>query len=572
MTAKKSDPSMDELSKKLTLQAQLEEVRKLLTGYDRKELAELNRLLKDKDAFAEQISQLLPDAFNILVQNGTVTLETIQPMVEDVLKESIRKNPRTLSDILFPIMMPAIRKAVAEDIKRMLESVNNTLEHGFSPKRLGWRLQSIFSGKSYGEIVLSHAYIYQVKQVFLIHKETGLLLAQTGNDKSTDADLVSAMLTAIKDFVQDSFHSENDSLDSIQVGKLNIWIEQGPKALIAAIVEGNIPQNYRILLKENLEGIHIDYSYELEHFSGDTARFQNDEKLLDECIQQEKKPEKKRKPVAAILLLFLILGTLVYWIYSLVDQRIRFDSVVSGLKELPGVVVTETGKQNGVFYVCGLRDPLVKIPDKLFSKNKFAPDNILLKLKPYISLEPSVILKRVKKNITSETDIRYSYRNDTLFVSGEASRLWMTDAEKKSLLIPGISTVVFLNAPKTIRNFPIEHYLYIFAFNSDSIPQTEQLHFIDIVNQTRSMLNFNFDQDSVPVIVALSHTNIDGNKSGNKIIAQQRADKFINLMIQQGIPPEVLIPKVVVMKPNDTTYPLRSVTFKIEYAKSIKHD
>lgn len=570
MAATKTNHSMDETDKQIKMQGNLEEVRKILTGYNSKELAELNNLLKNKDAFANHISQLLPDAFVKLLANGTITLETLQPLVEDVLKKSIQNNPRNLSDILFPIMMPAIRKAVAEDIKRMLETLNKTLEHGFSPRRIGWRLQSLLTGKSYGEIVLSHAWVYQVKQVFLIHKETGLLLAQAGNDQNTDADMISAMLTAIKDFVQDSFHSKGEQLNTIQVGKLNIWVEQGPFAIIAAIVEGNIPQNYRVLLKETLEGIHIDYAYELEHFSGDTARFQKDTLLLEKCIQKERKPEKKRKPVAAIILILILLGGLGYWIYGVIDQRIHFNHLVAKMRALPGFVVTETGKQKGKWYIEGLKDPVVKIPDALFTKNKIDKSAILLKFKPYLSLDPTIILQRVKKTITAKTSTHYLYRNDTLFVSGQADKQWMTNAEKKALFIPGISTVVFLNKPHEKQDLPIIHYIYVFPFNSESLSRTEQAHFMNIAKQTELQLKLNTNRDSIPIIIVESHTSARGYEPGNRIIAQKRAEKFVNLLIQQGFPPEIIVPKVVVMNENDTTYPLRSVTFKVKYAKSIK--
>jgi len=56
----------------------------------------------------------------------------------------------------------------------------------------------------------------------------------------------------LKDFVQDSFDVEQkNELDTIKVGQFNIWIEQGPGALLAAIVEGNAPAGFRTILKRN---------------------------------------------------------------------------------------------------------------------------------------------------------------------------------------------------------------------------------------------------------------------------------------------------------------------------------
>ena len=48
---------------------------------------------------------------------------------------------------------------------------------------------------------------YQVKQDFLIHRESGLVLqhVEDGSAETRDPDLVSGMLTAIRDFVQDYF-------------------------------------------------------------------------------------------------------------------------------------------------------------------------------------------------------------------------------------------------------------------------------------------------------------------------------------------------------------------------------
>ena len=74
-----------------------------------------------------------------------------------------------------------------------------------------------------------------MEQVFLIHKETGLLLCQVSapNAAMQDADMVSGMLTAIQDFVGDSFTTQKgEELETLQVGELSVWIEQGPQAIL----------------------------------------------------------------------------------------------------------------------------------------------------------------------------------------------------------------------------------------------------------------------------------------------------------------------------------------------------
>ncbi len=575
MTSQEQNP-MDDLSKKMESQGYLEEIRRILTGYNRKELTQLNKLLKDKKAFAAEISQLLPEAFSQLIESGEVNLDTIQPLVEETLKDSIKKNPRTLSDILFPIMMPAIRKAVSEDIKRMLDTVNSTLEKGFSPKRLAWRIQSIFSGKTYGEIVLSHAYIYQVKQVFLIHKETGLLLAQANiDDNPTDADLISAMLSAIKDFVQDSFRSGKENLDAIELGNFNIWIEQGPKAILAAIVEGNVPQNYRLLLKETIEGIHIDFSYELDNFQGDITVFQQDKELLKKCIQKEKKPQKKSKPIAALILILIVLGSFGYWIYEKAIEKHHFNQFVTSYNNTQGVIVTKTYKKNGQWFVYGLRDPLSEKPRRLLGSYNLQPKKVKFKMKSYYSLSPIIILKRASRKLKPPGTIILKYNYDTLFISGKANKNWIKETKLMAKMIPGIETVIFHTTHSTSNRqqklkqkiLAIENTVFFFPYNDFYLTEQQQQEFNKLIKETKSILEFNLNQDSIPVIIINSFTSQNGNANANKRIAQERANQFINLMIKAGLPPEVMVPKVVFEEKMKKSLPPRSVSFKIKYVK-----
>ena len=54
-------------------------------------------------------------------------------------------------------------------------------------------------GDILGEVVLSHSLIYRVEQLFLIHRETGLLIAHetSAGVRVQSPEMVSGMLTAI---------------------------------------------------------------------------------------------------------------------------------------------------------------------------------------------------------------------------------------------------------------------------------------------------------------------------------------------------------------------------------------
>ena len=87
----------------------------------------------------------------------------------------MRRDPHVLADALFPVMGPAIRKSITETLRGMLESFNEALDNSFSLRGLKWRVEAMRTGKPFAEIVLMHSLLYRVEQVFLIHRETGLV-------------------------------------------------------------------------------------------------------------------------------------------------------------------------------------------------------------------------------------------------------------------------------------------------------------------------------------------------------------------------------------------------------------
>ncbi len=575
--------SKEELKEKITksvIAAQMDELRQILTGLNREELQRLNRLIKDPEAFAGEIRKLLPLSIRKMVDAGEVTMKTLLPLVEDALSESIRHNPEKMADILFPIMMPAIRKAVAADIKQMLDSLNNTLEHGFSLKRLGWRLQALFSGRKYSEIVLSHAYIYQVKQVFLIHKTTGLLLAQVADSQqqnATDADMVSSMLSAIKDFVQDSFADKKEStLEEINVGRFRILLEQGPFAILAAVVEGNVPKAYHDLLKETLEGIHVTFYRELASFTGDVSPFEKDKKLLQQCLQKEQKPEKKKKPVFAVVLLLLLLGFLFYGAYRGVDKHLKYHRLLTDLQSEPGVVVTRSGYALfGKMDFAGLRDPMAPSPELFLAKENIKPGQVRFAFKPYLSVAAPLVLQRARHLLLPPASVKMDFKNGILMVSGKADSAWVKMLYEKYPMVFGVQKVeVNIRVPqlqkkeKVKKNvLAIEKHIFHFGYNVFSLDSAQILEFNKLITQVKNVLDFNFRQDSVPVIIVNSFTGYGGNVEANKTIARHRAEQFIKLMIQKGIPPEVLVPKVRFVEDFQNKYSIRSVGFEVKYVK-----
>ena len=113
----------------------------------------------------------------------------------------------------------------------------------------------------------------------------------------------------------------------------------------------------------------------------------------------------------------------------------------------------------------------------------------------------------------------------------------------------------------------IEEYIFIFKYTEVKLNEEQLARFENLITDINTLYNFDFEQDSVPVIMVIGHTSYEGNAKANEIVAYDRAEQFINLMINAEIPMEVLVPKTSFIEDETEKFPVRSVSFKVTYSK-----
>jgi OOP family OmpA-OmpF porin len=418
------------------------ELRTLLVGEERDQLASILARLDDHAARRKEIGDVLP---GVLVEHASDPRFTraLTPPVEKAITASVRNNPAPLADALFPVMGPAIRKAVAAALSAMVDGLNRTLEHSLSWRSLVWRFEAMRTGRSFGEVMLLHTLVFRVEQVFLIDRTSGLLLQHVtdGPGEVRDADMVSGMLTAIRDFVKDSFSvADADSLEGLKVGDLSVWIEQGPRAIIAAVVRGTAPRTYRTRLLDALERIHLECADDFEQFKGDTAAFEAARPALDACLHTEYAASAKPNHrtlwllLAAIAVAFAVWGGLAYRANS------RWNRYVNALRAEPGIVVVSTDRRAGKFAISGLRDPLARDPSSLLAAASLTPNDVDATWEPYYAGNPTVAIARARRVLQPPDGVSLELNDGVLRASGPAPVAWLAEAGHLATLIPGIAS------------------------------------------------------------------------------------------------------------------------------------
>ncbi len=418
----------------------------MLVRPEQEELQELHDRLDDKEQRAHEIAAVLPEALTLSSERSAALSRALQPAVEGSVRDSIEKRPRVFIDALHPIIGSVVRRSIAESMRALLQSLNQSLEQSFSWQGLKWRFEALRTGRSFAEVVMLRSLVYRVEQIFLIHRETSLSLLHVSADSAAtqDGDMVAGMLSAIQDFARDSFKTGSDeALEEFRIGELQVWIAPGAHAYLAAVIRGNPPRELRACLEDTIDRIHILRGSALAKFEGDAAGFASLQPELETCLRAQYQPKKtpgtnKRALVALAAGAGLIVAALIVGARS---ER-HWQDFVRRLNSSPGIAVTQAQK-NWIrpSRIAGLRDPVVADPVSMARAAGINLKRVRFEWKDYLALDDESVLRRFIKRFGKPAGTNLSLTNGVLAISGQVPFEWFTKVESEGLQSPGVTSV-----------------------------------------------------------------------------------------------------------------------------------
>ena len=548
MGAMHDSPTRSALTTSPTLQTAqtetLEALRHLILEPEQSQLRQLQERLDNLRVRPEDISQVLPEAVLHRARQDNQLTNALLPTVEEAIQSSVRRNPRTLVEALFPLMGPAIRRAVAHRLRSMIASLNQTLAVSVSLRGLKWRLEALRTGVPFAEVVLLHTLRYRVEQVFLIHRQTGLLLQHVMAESARvlDAEMISGMLTAIQDFVRDSFGvHEGEGLETVQVGELTVWIEQGPHAILACIVRGTAPPELKGMCEDALAHIHGEYWQALPAFEGNAAPFEGTRSHLEACLQSRYEAEERRASPLLWGVLAVILCGLGLWSFLVVRANQRWATYLEKLHIEPGIVVTAAEKRGGKYFIAGLRDPLAADPRQFLQDAHLSPIQVMSRWEPYLALDPTFVLVRAKTILEPPDTVDLRLAGSVLEATGAASRRWINDAQWLARVIPGVmhfrlEQVVDLTQRELLGlKEAVEQYSLNFVKDTTRLVpgQEELLSSLSVAVQQLFKVAQHAGYEVRLHIIG--HADKTGSEGKNRQLSQERAERVLAVLSSDDI-------------------------------------
>ncbi|MFT5572479.1 MAG: hypothetical protein ACI9FR_001402 [Cryomorphaceae bacterium] len=413
--------------------SQIEELRQILIGENSEQLSELKQRIENVEQRTLDVAEVLPPAIDAGLKQSSRLVDALKEPVSRGLKEAIRTEPAAYAEILYPVMAPSIRRAIAQAISSLLVTINRTVESATSVRGISMRVQSIRTGVPYAELALRRSLLFKVEHVYLIDRDSGLLIAEEAspNAQSLDSDAVSAMFSAIQSFVQDSF-SQNKSarLTDLKVGDHNVWVAHGPKIMLACVIFGDAPESLKTQLYDTLDGIRSNFASEINSYAGDNQAFAGVRQHLLPLLQLQLKEDiddydlSARQSFLPLLLALFVLAAITYYF---VDRNATLSTVEYHLRQAPGIAVTDVYWDGDDIVVEGLRDPDSVLPLRILQTYGIEEQQLSMQTIPFRSLEVAMELQRFKSELDLPSGVDLGSRNETVFLYGESPIIWLLE-------------------------------------------------------------------------------------------------------------------------------------------------
>ncbi|NJO39540.1 MAG: BON domain-containing protein [Cyanobacteria bacterium RU_5_0] len=511
---------------------------------------------QNKDLMSGALAPLISSAITHQINDSPEEItQAVAPMMGKAIREQIRLEKDAMVDALYPVIGATVSKYLAEAI----QSINDKIERTLSFEGIQRKIRAQFQGVSEAELILREALPCSIEAIFLIHKTSGLVIAeaQQCEGECLESEMIAGMLTAIRSFANDCIARTGgmSELSEIDYGDFKILLEAAGYCYIAVVVQGEPSPSFNRKIRRTLGSIVQHHGMAIETFEGDPVTIPNDipttlANLRDAYpSQQAKKNRKPAKPMALLVLagtiLSLILVPASFVKYrQMITDRIE-SSVSDALTSTPELAVYRLdvdARQGKVMLVGKLPNPELRQKADVVARStvrslapRWSVDNEILAA----DVLPDPELARAEVNRITNTlnrsegiiIVAYYIENNNVLVEGVVANAGdVGTIERAFQQIPGIQSVSTVLEVQSSLNLDIRFYFDVAS--AQIVPD-------DLGYKLSQVVSFlaEYPEKSIKIIGFSYPSDSPGETPG---LALQRAIAIRDALIQRGINPERL--------------------------------
>lgn len=225
----------------------LEKLKDIILRNDRNELEELRAIINDKEKLSEKVNPIISEHFHFLKENFSSEYESI---INDLIDKKLKQSEQELLDLIYPSLGKMISKYVTLQMSTMKDSIEKSVKSSFS---FGRSFTSFFTGVKESDLIIKDAIVSTIEEVYVIQRDSGLLIGSASNKNSMDDEVVAGMFTAIKSFVEDAFNTQSQDLEMIEYGSYKIIIRSYYSFYIAMAISGALSLTEQRNLQDQID-------------------------------------------------------------------------------------------------------------------------------------------------------------------------------------------------------------------------------------------------------------------------------------------------------------------------------
>ncbi len=173
--------------------------------------------------------------------------------VKTTVNLEIRNSQDEFIEAVYPIIGKLVRRYVSYQFELFMEAMEEQRKNAFSFKSWNYRFKRWF-GKGDEADIIEELLAPSIEEVYLIQKDSGLLLGCFSANNITDMDMVAGMFSAIKSSAEYVFSKQTEELRTIEYQNFKVIIHDYYKYYSATVIDGtstpSFLQKLEIILNE----------------------------------------------------------------------------------------------------------------------------------------------------------------------------------------------------------------------------------------------------------------------------------------------------------------------------------